>query len=350
MSTLPTLPSGDGGPGKKSFWQRPEGRTGLVINALVIFAIFWFWGLIVPFVLATVTNTLFLALYLLALFALLYVLFDPNFRRFVWYLYRSIMRWITGMVVDIDPIGVLKTYIEKLREKKQDLESAMADIRGQRMRLQKSLAENEKGYANSMRTMAAAESQKNDPDSDKQRRALRMIQLEGKQVVRLQDLLTKQKQHMQRYDYVIDVLTRYSEICDDTILDMDRDIKYRQMDRDQSRGFAKAMRASMSILRGMPDEKEMYDMSIESLEKDYAAKIGEVESILDLTKNVVSAADFNDAASMQHASELLAKWQADGGKTPTKQISGAHAITGASSIAPEKQPVSTEVDDYRKFF
>jgi len=317
MSNLPTLPGGAGDDlsGKKSFWSRPEGKTGMIINAALIAAVVYFWGSIVPFVLAAAESTLHLMVVCAAIAGILFVAMDSNFRRFIWYLYRSGMRNLTKIFVDMDPIGVLKGYMEKLADKKTELDSAVGEIRGQRTALARSIEANSNAFEQSMNKLNAAKTQKKDSDPARVRQAERIEALESKQAARLEQLLMTQRKHMEKYDFIVKVLSRYGEVCEDSIADMGNEIKFREQERNQAKAFHTGMSAAFGILKGMPDEQEMYDMALESLERDYTSKMGEVENALTLTKDIILTADFNDAAAMQKAESLLNKWKGENAET-----------------------------------
>ena len=107
---------------KKSFWQRPEGVTG----ALFLLAIFGGLGYLIfanmAFLVGLAANTLYLVLMLVALAAIIYMVLDPKMRNLIWYMYKSVMRSITGMFVKIDPIGILKSYVDDLKDNLSSLD------------------------------------------------------------------------------------------------------------------------------------------------------------------------------------------------------------------------------------
>ena len=75
---------------------------------------------------AFASHTLGLVITLLALGAIIYMVLDPKMRALVSYLYKSIMRWVTGVFVTIDPIGILKNYIEDLEDNLKKWEPRLA--------------------------------------------------------------------------------------------------------------------------------------------------------------------------------------------------------------------------------
>jgi uncharacterized membrane protein len=81
-------------------------RWGRNIFTLVILALlgglaFYFWGLIVPFVLDTVYDTVRLAIACAVLAGVAFMVFDPRMRALWLYSYRSLTRWLTKQFVDI---------------------------------------------------------------------------------------------------------------------------------------------------------------------------------------------------------------------------------------------------------
>ena len=100
---------------KKGFWKRPEGTTGTIFAIAIAAGLGYGLYLILPALIAMTANILQLSLMLLALGAIIYMVLDPKMRNLVWYGYKSVMRAITGMFVTLDPIGILKNYVDDLR-------------------------------------------------------------------------------------------------------------------------------------------------------------------------------------------------------------------------------------------
>ncbi len=333
--SMPTLPGGNA-PSGKSFWSKPEGKTALAINVALAVTIFYFWGLISAFVVSALLGGIQAAILAVVLASILYVAFDSNFRRMVWYLYRSVMRWVTQWFVNIDPIGILKTYKEKMSEKKAELDESIGDIRGQRQGLATSLADNQRSFNDSTAKLTIARKRATDATAtpEMRRQAERIIGVESPTLVDLQGLIQQQKQQMDRYDNVVTILVRYSEVCEDHVVKFGRQIKIREEARNQSRAFRKGMAAAMGILRGLPEQEES-DMAIDSLEKDYARVMGEVENAINLTRGAVLQSDFANSVDVEKAAEIL---------DAPAQIAAPQSVLDTKTQA--KEPVT----DYTEFF
>ena len=135
---------------KTTFWKRPEGKTGaLVMGALIIGG-----GILLvqalPAIIAAMANTLYLALMLLALGAIIYMVLDPKMRNLVWYMYKSAMRWITGLFIQIDPIGILKSYVDDLKDNLRKMNRQISQLRGQMHKLQEMILNNRKEIATNL--------------------------------------------------------------------------------------------------------------------------------------------------------------------------------------------------------
>lgn len=341
MST-PMLPETN----NKDWWKRPENRTTVIFFALVGFALFWFWGLIVPFLLTALIDTFHMVIVGGALIVT-YLLFTSKKIR---YIAKLINRWITGWFVAIDPIGIRKNHIEETEKKKRELEDSTGEIRGLRLKLQKRMADNNAAYAQSMKMLQTAKATLNaNPTVERMRQSQRVLASESKHSDGLEALIVKQKAHMDHYDMVLNVLVRYGEVCDDFILDLKREVDLQQQDLEESKGFAKGMKAAFGIFRGSGVDFEMDEMAREQIEQQYSQRMGEVENFLNLTKDVITKADFNDEASLNDVQAKLDKWTGQNSQMPigkpgeTKQqlIEAA----GGEKLPEQKVPVS---DDYFK--
>jgi len=127
----------------KSFWKRPEGVTGLIfLLALLgggIFIAATAWTALVGFLSTTVGIVVSVAVLGTILFSVL----DPRTRALLGFMYKSAMRKITGVFVNIDPIGILKSYIEELEGNLQEMRKQIGKLRGQVRHLKTLMETNE---------------------------------------------------------------------------------------------------------------------------------------------------------------------------------------------------------------
>ena len=127
----------------KSFWKKPEGVTGLLFLIAILAGLGYLLYIGLPILIPLVSNVLYLSLMLLVLGAIIYMVLDPKMRTLIGYMYKSVMRWITGVFVTIDPIGILKNYVDDLQKNLQKMSTQIGNIRGQMRKLKNLMAEND---------------------------------------------------------------------------------------------------------------------------------------------------------------------------------------------------------------
>ena len=147
---------------KKSFWRRPEGVTGTIFMLGLIAGGGYLLVQALPALLAAASNLLYLSGMLLVLAAVIYMVLDPRMRNLVWYGYKSIMRWITGIFVTIDPIGILKNYVDDMEDNLRKLSTQIGAIKGQMRKLSTIMSDNTNEINNSMKMASMAKQKGND--------------------------------------------------------------------------------------------------------------------------------------------------------------------------------------------
>src|SRR5580658_8372217 len=137
MSITPSTPNSLGDQ-LKSFWSRPEGKTGMIFIALAAAAAVYGWGKIVPFIVSMLTDTLHMVGLAAILAAILFVLFSSRTHL----LFRLLMRWITGMIINIDPIGILKDHLSQMRKRREVMSQQISNVSGQIQYLKSTIEKN----------------------------------------------------------------------------------------------------------------------------------------------------------------------------------------------------------------
>src|SRR5262249_51604240 len=126
MSLTPSTPSSLG-QDLKSFWSRPEGKTGMIFIVLAAAALVYGWGMIVPFIVSMLADTLHMILLAGILAAVLFVIFSSRTHL----LFRLLMRYLTGLIIDIDPIGILKDHLSQMRKRRDVMSQQISNVSGQ---------------------------------------------------------------------------------------------------------------------------------------------------------------------------------------------------------------------------
>lgn len=287
----------------KSFWQRPEGTTGMLTIAAGAVALFF----AAPFLLAgaaTLTALIGQTMMLLvmggALFILLNIIFSKKFQILVRMGFKSAMRWLTKWFVEIDPIGMMKNYVETLQEKLATMDEGRSKLRGQIKILEKKIQDADGRYENAMATMA--EAQKQGKKSQ--------IAIQGKQAGRMEKLskatlgplLTMLNVHLR-------ALNKYYEVTESVIEDTKNEVEAKQIEREAITASYSVLMTAKKILNGGTDEKEMFDMAMESVVNDLGMKVGEIEGFLENSKGFIDGLDLQNGVYEADALKKLQEWE-----------------------------------------
>ena len=284
---------------KKSFWQRPEGVTGLIFLLALLaglgFVFTTFAGVILPFL----STTLGLVVAAVALLTVLFAIVDPRTRTLLSYMYKSGMRKLTGLFVNIDPIGILKSYVAELEGNLQEMRKQIGKIRGQMRHLTTLMETNEKEVKKQLKLAALAkEKGKNQQMILSSRRAARLRESNQKYQV----LLTK----MEILNRVLNRMHQNSEV----LLEDTRDqVDLRIQERKAIRASHGAMQSAMSVINGDPDQRALFDQAMEAIAEDVATKVGEMERMMELSSDFLASVDLQNGVFADEGLRMLEEWE-----------------------------------------
>lgn len=247
-------------------------------------------------------NTLYLAGLLAALAAVIYMVLDPKMRNLVWYIYKSIMRWITGIFVQIDPIGVLKTYIEELKKNLSKMNSQISNLKGQMYKLGEMIKQNQRNIQNNLSLAGKAK--------ETGKEALMVLQ--ARKAGRLQDSNVKLEDLYKRMEVLYRVLTKMYESSEIMLEDLTDQVVVKEQEYKAIKASHSAMRSAMNILSGNSDQRYMYDMALEAMADDVGQKVGEMERFMDMSKNFMDSIDLQNGVFEEEGLAMLDKWEKEG--------------------------------------
>ncbi|MBN8676843.1 MAG: hypothetical protein J0M29_01380 [Chitinophagales bacterium] len=286
----------------KSFWERPEGVTGGLFMAAIVLGGGFLLYQALPTLIKLASNTLYLAGLLAALAAVVYMVLDPKMRNLVWYVYKSIMRWITGIFVQIDPIGILKSYIEDLKDNLGKMNSQISNLKGQMYKLSEMIRQNQRNIQNNLNLAGKAK------ETGKEA----MMVLQARKAGRLQDSNVKLEDLYKRMEVLYRVLTKMYENSEIMLEDLSDQVVVKEQEYKAIKASHSAMRSAMNILSGNSDKKYMYDMALEAMAEDVGQKVGEMERFMDMSKNFMDGIDLQNGVFEEEGLAMLDKWEKEG--------------------------------------
>ncbi len=286
----------------KSFWQRPEGVTGMFFMGGIILAGGYLFMKVLPTLITLAENTLYLGLLVAAFAALVFVVLDPRARNLVWYMYKSVMRWITGLFVQIDPIGILKSYVEDLEDNLSKMNKQIGMLRGQMQKLKEIIVTNQKTIDNNLNLANKAKENNNQAIMVLKARSAGRLKESN---FRLDDLYKK----MEILYRVLGKMYENSEILKEDIKDQ---VMVKEQERKAITASHSAMTSAINIINGNSDKKAMFDMAMEAVTDDVAMKVGEMERFMDMSSNFMNSIDLQNGVFEEEGLKMLDQWEKEG--------------------------------------
>ncbi len=283
----------------KTFWKKPEGVTGILFLGGIILAGGYLIATNMAAIVALMSNVLYLSLILIALAVILYMILDPRMRNLVWYMYKSVMRWVTGLFVQIDPIGILKSYVQDLEDNLKKLSKQIGSLRGQMRRLKTLMSDNNKEIENSMLLAQKAREMNNESQ----------MLLSSRKAARLKE--SNQKYHAlhQKMSVLYRVLSKMYSNSEVLLEDTKDQVKLKEQERKAIRTSYSAMKNAMDIISGSGGKREMFDAALENIADDLANKVGEMEHFMEMSSSVMDSVDLQNGVFEEQGLKMLEEWE-----------------------------------------
>ena len=287
----------------KSFWQRPEGKTGGIFGIALIGAGIYGFVTLLPTLVALAANTLYLVIMLAILAAIVYMIVDPKFRNLIWYMYKSVMRFITGLFVQIDPIGVIESYIDDLRNNLKKMGKQISALRGQMRKLKTDIDSNRDQMERNMQLAKHAR------DKGKEQ----IMVLKSRKAGRLKESNMKLEDLYKRMEVLYKVLCKMYGNSEILLEDIQDEVAVKKREREAMRASHSAMQSAMNIIAGDKDRRQMFDQAMEAIADDIGNKVGEMERFMEISGNFMDSIDLQNGVFEEGGLAVLEKWEKEGG-------------------------------------
>lgn len=300
---LPRFPD-DAQQKPKSFWKRPEGKTGALFLVGGAAALTYFAG---PFIIAlfgTLVTMLGQAIAITVLGAVLALLVmivsNKRVHTIINLLFQRSMRWLTGWVIELDPINIMRSYIEDLTKKQGVIDESIESLNGQYMRCQQQIDSNAEVSQNEMHKARLA----------KQRGQTTAATISARHAMRLQDMNDKKlKPLAEQMQAHLKMLRKYSEVTTIIRTDLTNEINIQEQQRSMITTSFNAITAAKRIIQGGHDERMMFDQAMEFVAQDYNMKLGAIDNFIENTKHFMDSMDLQNGVFEEQAMARLAEWE-----------------------------------------
>ena len=287
---------------KKLFWRRPEGKVGaffLIAGAAVVAV---YHVPIFNFITSLLKGTISTIALGAVVLALLYMIFDKRVRNLIWYMYKSFMRRITGLFVQIDPIKILENYVEYLKKNMRKMNTHITQLKGQISQLKTIILKNRREMEHSIKLAEQAKKQgKNE-----------LITINTRQYGRLKETNERYQKLLDKMLVLYKVLNKIHVNSGYLIQDTENDVRMRKQELKAIKTSHSAMKRAMSIIQGDPDKRLIFDMATETVVEDIHNKIGEMERFIEISGSFIDSIDLQNGIYEQEGLEILEKFEKEG--------------------------------------
>ncbi|MCQ2252669.1 MAG: hypothetical protein MJZ61_04380 [Bacteroidales bacterium] len=286
----------------KSFFSRPEGKTGLVFILAALAGLGLMHNPILDYV-RTQLSTLGGSVGMFSMLGLLvFVICDKRARNLIKYGFKWIMRKITSLFVELDPIKVLKKYVADLEKNFRELSENISKLRAQIAKIKEIMKQNNKEIAKSTRLI----------DEAKRQGRAEVVAVNFNQIGRLNKLNEKYALMVGRMDDLNNVLIKMHSYSSYKLTDTKNEIRMKEQEFAAISSGYSAMMNAKNIMNGNYQQTEIYESATEALTAELHTKIAEMDSFMQLSQPIFEEMDLQRAISQLEGEQMYQKIMTEG--------------------------------------
>lgn len=286
----------------KGFFQRPEGKVGKVVIGLLIIA----GGIglyhLLPHIILLLTNTLHAIMLLGAIALILFLVTSKSAQNLFSWGFKMFMRWITGIFVELNPIAIMKIYIQTLKIDHETMNTHIIKVNGEITTLERKIKENAGQVEHSLKIASAAKEKGLQGEMWKE---ARKAERRRQSTINLSELLNKLKK-------IKSILSKMYEVSGYVIEDLVDDVGQKEIEYKTVKEAHAALKSSMSIINGDPDKRAMFELALEKMEEDVSQKLGTMNRFMEMSESVINNIDIEQGIFAEDGLLMLEEYDKGG--------------------------------------
>jgi len=214
-------------------------------------------------------------------------------------MYQSIMRKITSIFITIDPIGILKNYVSDLEDNLKKMGKQIGNLKGQMRNLKNMVEKNNDEIENNLAIARKAKQMSNE----------KHMVLSSRKAARLRETNEKYVALHARLKVLYRVLAKMYSNSEILLEDTKDHVKVKEQERKAIRASHSAMKSAMSIIKGDPDKRAIFDQAMEGIAEDVANKVGEMERFMELSSDFMNSIDLQQGIFEEKGLKMLEEYE-----------------------------------------
>lgn len=291
----------------KNFWNRGEGIFGKILiwgggiglavgAAMGLVPVLTWLKIVAGLMLATTVN---LVLTGAIIFVVVYALSDPKFRGLFGFAYRTMIRKLWAVAVDMSPKAILDDIVDGLRQNFKRLESNVKTFRAKVKATQERIRANEEAMKHALQLAQQAKKQGKNSDSI----------LHAREAERYRSFNQKLNAFFVKMEVILRVLSKMKEGAEFSLKDTESRVKMELMEHAALMDVSMAVDEAMKIIKGDAHKNELFNMAMEKLANEKAAALSEMEDFMETSERFFSSVDLEKAIADENAMNLLEEWE-----------------------------------------
>ncbi len=309
---------------KVSPWEKPGGTLGKIVAAVAAVGGCMLLYSVLPFLITLASNIITLAALVGVIAGLGFLLTNKKFQELCSNAYFMLMRKLTGLIIEIDPIAIVRKKILEMKKKIQEIQKHMGTMRGLMMQSEKELAAKKEELMTNFRRLEVYNKQ-----GDKGSAAVA-----ERQIVRLKEAVERRTARLEESKKWYAILQQLKRAADLTVEDTENEVKEREDEYRSIKEQHKAFSSMMSILKGDPDQMETFTRAMDYMADDISQRLGEMTTVIEETGGILSQINVDNAVASARADELLKRYETygiDGLFSSSKKESASSSKFGTSA-------------------
>ena len=285
-----------------SKWEKPGGTTGMIVLGVVVGAIAINITPIMNFIAAACASTLSAIGMAAALFLVLYCLFDPRIRNIGSTIYFMIMRKIEGLLVDYDPISIVKRKIMQMNNKIQEITDNMGKLRGLIDKSEKRIQDKKKQCDHDFQLL----------NKYKETGKAQDAAVYERQVARLTEVIKNSEARLIQSKQWYEIMGKLKHQAELTVLDATNEVNERVEEWEMIKAQHKAFTSIVGIINGKDDQFSLFTRAMDHMADDISQKLGDMSFIIEESGGLMSKIDMDNLVMSDKANALLAQYNSGG--------------------------------------
>lgn len=209
--------------------------------------------------------------------------------------YFIIMRKITGLIIEIDPIAIVEKKIGEMNNKILEIQKHMGSLNGLIINNKRKLEDKKSDFENQLRRLEEYKRQGKVADAN----------VTERQVVRLKATIERQAKRLEDSKKWYEILKQLKHAAELTVLDTQNEVNDRKEEFESIKAQHKAFSSIMSIMKGSPDEMEDFTRAMDFMAYDITQKLGEMSNVIDETGGLLSQIAVDEGVASHKADAIV---------------------------------------------